>query len=113
MLTSQRIRVYRLRPGVRTDSSGDTVRDWANPQRDRIPRAVDFQVGPSHDRDGIVTVREDGARLFVEGPVDVTGDDRVEYRGAVWRVDGNPDTKGVTLAAPTPSVVNLKRLEAT
>jgi hypothetical protein len=100
--------VYRLRAVERADSVGDTVRTWDAPERTRI-RGADIQEVASTS-DGVTVVRSNNERrLLIDGPrPDLTELDRIEYRGEVWRIDGEPLTKPA-LAMDTLTVAKLVR----
>ena len=99
--------VYRLRPSAGSDSYGDPVESWANPQRTLLPRAQ-VQVPTSTLPESLQTDRV----LHVPGTADVTARDRIEYDGAIWRIEGTPIVRrglasGVYTTAPL-SLVQLK-----
>ena len=101
---------YRLRPGERTDSLGDTVRDWQSPERKRIPGAT-LESVTGTAADGSVLVIESERRLLIVGTFDLASTDRVEADGEVWRVNGPPAVKR-GLITGTHTAVRLKRHEA-
>ncbi|AYN58490.1 head closure Hc1 [Arthrobacter phage Liebe] len=85
--------VYRLRAGTTTDSYGDPVESWDAPDRVRL-RGASVQDVTVAEGEGVArrVIRREWT-LFAPGAVDLTADDRVEYEGDVWRVDGDPATK--------------------
>jgi hypothetical protein len=101
---------HRLRPGDRTDSLGDTVRDWERPERARIPGAT-LEAVTGTAADGSVVIIESERRLLIVGAFDLTPTDRVEADGEVWRVNGKPAVKR-GLITGTHTAARLKRHEA-
>jgi hypothetical protein len=104
--------IYRVRPRVTTDSYGDPVEDWSNPERLELKRAS-TQAVTSTDSDGVtVHVSRNERKLFVPGTPDLVDSDRVEIKGEMWRVDGDPETRA-GLAASTLTTAILTRLKTT
>lgn len=85
--------VYRLRAGLAQDSYGDPVESWDVPERVRL-RGASVQDVSVAEGEGVTrrVIRREWT-LFAPGAVELTADDRVEYDGDVWRVDGDPATK--------------------
>lgn len=104
-------KAYRLRPAVKEDSYGDSVDDWGDPQRVRIPRA-DFQEGPNAEREGVRRLLEGEGLLLIVGRFDLTADDRVEVNGDVWRVHAKPLVRK-SLATGNLTVAELRRVKTT
>jgi hypothetical protein len=99
--------IYRLRPGSRVDSVGDTVTSWDAPTRSVIPRST-FDDGPSSGGYPRIAGTAD---LHIVGRFDLTSADRVEYRGEVWRISGRPVTLR-SLASGDLTHAALTRFEA-
>ena len=104
-------KVYRLRPGTRTDGYGDPVEDWDAPVKVELKRAT-FDDVTSAEEDGVVRrlVRNE-RQLFVPGKADLTLADRVEIEGVAWRVDGDPVVRR-GLASGTYTTATLRRVSA-
>ncbi|USL85082.1 head closure [Arthrobacter phage SWEP2] len=101
--------VYRLRATVGQDSYGDPVESWDTPQRTRLRGASVQDVSVVED-EGVDRRLIRGERvLFVRDHADVTAEDRIEYRGEVWRVAGDPVVKR-GLASPVYTVCALERV---
>lgn len=82
--------VYRLRPGQTTDSYGDVVESWDTPERSRI-RGGDVQFPETAETVTPGGITETAERvLFAPGRPDLTSEDRVEFGGRVYRIDGDP-----------------------
>jgi head-tail adaptor len=100
--------VYRLRPGRATDSYGEPVDGWATPDRRRLLRAT-VQADSTTEEDGTTRrLRTDERVLFVSGRADLTADDRIEFEGVLWRVEGEPIVRR-GLAAGTLTSAHLRR----
>lgn len=80
--------VYRLRGTPATDEYQSEVLDWSDPERRRIDGCV-FQPLPGDEfnqgRDAVTTRWE----WFGPPNSDVTSQDRIEYRGVFYEVDGS------------------------
>ncbi|WWV91842.1 head closure Hc1 [Microbacterium phage phiMiGM15] len=100
--------VTRLRPGTTTDTYGDDVESWTAAERKRIPRAQ-LQRGPSTETEGERRLLENEALLLIIGAFDLTEDDRVEFAGLVWRVEGTPLVRR-SLATGTHVSARLSRV---
>jgi hypothetical protein len=93
LLTSYRVTpaVYRLRAGTTTDSYGDPVEDWSNPERTPLPGAS-VQFVEAVEEDGVIRyIRQDERVLFAPGAPEITREDRIEVDGEIWRVHGTPN----------------------
>lgn len=108
-------RVYRVRPGTTTDSDGDSVESWENPDRLRL-RNVTLQESSSEDEDGLAQrslgskrLTRSGRKIFVPYAADIVANDRIEIDGQLWRVDGNPNPRR-GLATSVYTTVTLARL---
>lgn len=108
-----------LRPDVGTDRYGDPVKDWSDPTRIDLdgcalaPAGVG--TGGSGTREDTAAGREgvvDGWDLFCPPGADITALDRVEARGQVYEVDGQPATWTSPYGGATGGVqVSLRRVE--
>lgn len=102
--------VYRLRAGEKTNARGETVPDWDNPTRTRIPRAQvqDQQSGAQITGDRLTMTT--GWTLLITGTYDLLPTDRVEYAGGVWTIDGRPFTRSL-MSGGTHTEARLKATE--
>lgn len=85
--------VYRLRAGSGTDSYGDPVQSWDAPERVILRGATVQDISTVEDEGVAKRIVRGEKALFVPGAADVTVDDRIEYDGEVWRVNGDPAVK--------------------
>lgn len=99
--------VYRLRASNRVNAYGDDVEDWTEPEKLRLRRAVVQEVSSEEVETGTRRLLTDERTLIVEGEPDLTADDRIEYRGDVWRVQGDPITRPA-LGSATQTVASLR-----
>ncbi|UDL14616.1 head-to-tail stopper [Arthrobacter phage KeAlii] len=101
--------VYRLRAGTTTDSYGDPVESWDNPQRTLL-RGATVQNEKTTEEDGQArrVIRSEFV-LFAPGAVDLTSDDRIEAEGRIWRVDGDPVVRR-GLASTVYTTASLERV---
>jgi hypothetical protein len=107
--TRRRDPVYRLIPRTAPDSYGDPVLSWADPDKDEIPGATWEDITSEEDANGNRRLVNNTRQLFVPGRGRLTQADRVEIRGEVWRIDGNPiDREGMALGVYT--VAKLTRV---
>lgn len=83
-------RIYRLRPGARVDSDGDTVHDWSSPVRWEIPLAkVQARSASEAETPSSAQYREQRV-LRVQAAIDLRATDRVEVDGVVYDIEGDP-----------------------
>ncbi|QPX62342.1 head closure Hc1 [Arthrobacter phage Tbone] len=82
--------VYRLRPGTKTDSYGDTVESWDAPERTLLRGATVQSVSVVEEEGTVRHVLRGEKTLYAPGVVDLTANDRIEVDGEIWRVDGDP-----------------------
>lgn len=82
--------VTRIRAPIATDRYGNQIRDWARAERATMGR---WGVAPRTStepreagRDAVIT----GLTLYGPPGVDVLPSDRLEVRGHVWEVEGEP-----------------------
>ncbi|QNO12671.1 head-to-tail stopper [Arthrobacter phage Snek] len=85
--------VYRLRAVAALDSYGDPIESWAAPAKTRLfgARVQDTKTD-EEDSTGRRIVRGEKT-LFAPGVADLTEDDRIEYEGQIWRVNGVPSVR--------------------
>lgn len=100
--------VYRLRAAQRVNAYGDDVEDWATPERVKLRRAVVQEVSSEEIETGTRRLLTDERTLIVEGEPDLAADDRIEYRGEVWRFHGDPITRPA-LGSATQTVASIRR----
>ena len=92
--------VYRLRPGIGLDSYGDAVESWDTPERS-ILRGATIQDLSTVETEGPTRRVIRGEKvLFAPGLADVRAEDRIEHRGEVWKVNGDPIVKRGLASAP-------------
>lgn len=110
MITGETVTVLRAGPG--TDRYGDPVKDWTDPTRIDIdgcalaPTATDEDRGAG--REGVT----DSWDLFCPPGADITAVDRVEARGQVYEVDGQPAAWASPYGGTTGGIqVTLRRVE--
>lgn len=112
MLTSSTATIaYRLRAGTKADSYGDLVESWApaDVTRTRI-RGASVQPPQTSEVTLLTGVKLSADRiLLATGRVDLTATDRVEHKGEVYRIDGDPVTLP-SLASGVLTVANLVRI---
>lgn len=94
LLHTGRRGVYLLRAASVTDRRGDTAVDFTDPTRVEligasVQQAGGSQASSSEDRDGGRTVVTRWV-LFCTRE-DITANDRVEWRGRLFEVDGSPN----------------------
>lgn len=104
--------VTRLRAPLVTDRYGSQVRDWANATRTDIPggglapRPAGEEDGQG--REGVII----GWTWFAPAGTDILATDRVEVRGEVHQVDGEPADWRSPFTGWHPGIaVNLRRVE--
>jgi len=82
--------VYRLRAGITEDSYGDPVESWDVPDKVRLKRAVVQFDQSEEDEDTARRVLRTERVLIVPGRADLTAEDRIEYEGEVYKIQGDP-----------------------
>lgn len=95
--------LVRVRAGERTDRGGNKVADWADDAVSRVLiDRVSVQPSSQTERvDEVSNVRTSRLRVLSEPGTtpDITGLDRIEYRGDTWAVTGDvaywPDPGGM------------------
>lgn len=103
--------VYRLRATSGTDSYGDPVEDWAEPERTKLRNAVVQVPKSEEDESPTANVVVADRVLVVDGVADLTSSDRIEYEGEIWRIDGEPVVRrGFVLGKQTSA--NLRRVSS-
>ncbi|WIC90159.1 head-to-tail stopper [Arthrobacter phage VroomVroom] len=85
--------VYRLRAGITEDSYGDPVESWDTPDKVRLKRAVVQFDQSAEDEDTARRILRTERVLIVPGVVDLTAEDRIEYKGETWKIQGEPATR--------------------
>ncbi|WGH21358.1 head-to-tail stopper [Arthrobacter phage Emotion] len=85
--------VYRLRAGVSEDSYGDPVESWDNPDKVRLKRAVVQHDSSTETETTSRRLMANERVLLAPGRVDLTAEDRIEYLGESWKVQGDPVTR--------------------
>jgi len=80
----------RVRAGVKTDRGGNTVPDWANPNREAVTRLNIQPHSQAEEADGQRNAVITGYRVqSAEGTrPDIRASDRIEWRGQLYEVDG-------------------------
>ena len=81
--------IVRLRPSTTTER-GSTVYDWSNPNRLTIGGCSVQPAGTSLSQDGRVQGVTDGLTVYAPANADVAPGDRIEYRGSVYTINGDP-----------------------
>lgn len=80
-----------IRAAQVADRYGQTTEDWATATRTTWPRAGAYEPTTGREvEDAGRDTETSTARLWLSPDVDVTGRDRLEVGGTVWRVDGPP-----------------------
>ena len=103
-------KVYRLRPGSRTDTYGDEIADdWSNPVPQLISRATVQPVSSSETETPTADQIENERNLFVPGSPDLVSTDRVRIGDEVWRIVGDPFVRR-GLASGTYTAARLRRV---
>jgi hypothetical protein len=92
--------VYRLRAGVGVDSYGDPVESWDAPDRLILRGATVQDLSTVEDEGPAKRVIRGEKVLFAPGLADVRAEDRIEHRGEVWKVNGDPIVKRGLASAP-------------
>jgi head-tail adaptor len=101
--------VYRLRPGSTTDSYGDPVESWDEPERVLLRNATVQSVSVVEDEGVARHIFRGQKTLYAPGAVDLTAADRIEVDGEVWKVDGDPVTRA-GLASTVYTTATLERV---
>lgn len=103
--------VTRLRAEVGENRLGNEVRDWSDPDRLDI---VGCSVAPrsegedtQHGREGVII----GFTILVPRTVDVVATDRLEVRGDVYLVDGEPGDWRSPFTNRKGTEIRLRRVE--
>ena len=81
--------IVRLRPNTTTER-GSTVYDWSIPSRLTIGGCSVQPAGTSLSQDGRVQGVQDGLTVYAPANADVLPGDRIEYRGRVYTINGDP-----------------------
>lgn len=102
--------VFRLRASTGTDTYGDPVLDWTQPERIRLRNAIVGEPRNAEVEGGASRTLSGTRELRVLGLVDLTAADRIEDAGVVWRVEGEPRVHR-SLAAGTFTAATLVRAE--
>lgn len=114
--TNRQSPVYLLLPRRTTDSYGDPIFDWANPQRVPIPGAEiqrnttedkDLATGTQTDRLGKMIATGRGPEMLIYSQV--TESSRIEQDGKVWRITGEPNIKQGLINSNTHLTASLTR----
>lgn len=79
----------RLRPAV-VIQRGSEIPDWSAPDRLDIPGCSVQPAGTTLTQDGRIQGVTDGYSCYLPPGSDVRAGDRIEYRGAVYAVIGEP-----------------------
>jgi hypothetical protein len=106
--------VFRLRPRTTTDSYGDPVASWDDPERARLRGAQLQATGPGNDEEESPSgnASEDHRRLIVPGTPSLTETDRIEADGEVWRIDGTPVIRrGIASSAYTTAELRRPKVK--
>jgi len=107
--TRRRDPVYKLTPRTVSDSYGDPVLSWDDADKDELPGATWEDVTSEEDANGNRRLVSNTRQLFVPGRCRITQQDRVEIRGEVWRVDGDPiDREGMAMGVYTVAKLTRK-----
>ena len=81
--------IYRLRPGTKTER-GSTIFDWSNPNRLRIDGCSVQPSATTTSMDGRVLGVSESFTAYLPEHADVKAGDRIEYRGEVYTIMGEP-----------------------
>ena len=81
--------ITRLRPGTTTER-GSTIYDWSNPDALVIPECSVQPSGTSLSQDGRALGVVDGLTVYAPVDADVKAGDRIEYRGDIYTINGDP-----------------------
>lgn len=81
--------IIRIRPGVKTER-GSTVPDWDSVSRLTIEGCSVQPASTSLSQDGRVQGITDGLTVYAPEDADVRAGDRIEYRGEIYTINGDP-----------------------
>ena len=81
--------VTRIRPGEK-EERGSTIPDWDNVSRLDIHECLVQPSTTSLTQDGRVQGVQDGMTACLPADADVLAGDRIEYRGDVYIINGDP-----------------------
>lgn len=78
-----------LRAGTTTDRYRNVVADWSNPARTEVPGCA-VAPGTSSEENAGRTAVIAGLTVYLPAGADVRPADRIEIRGVVYDIDGEP-----------------------
>lgn len=92
-----------------TDRYGDTEQDWTDPVS-RTAKAIVYPRTSEENNDKRTAVIS-GLTLLLDVDTTIAHDERVEVRGGVWEVDGDPGDWSAPWGWQPGQQVDLRRVE--
>ena len=106
--TFMRQSISRIRPGVKT-LRGSEVPDWTTATTLTITGCSVQPSGTSLSQDGRVLALTDGLTAYLPADADVKADDRIEYAGEVYVINGAPRVWPSASGGLDHIILNLER----